>query len=523
MTTKHRPQQTCRHLVIVLGDQLNADSSAFDDFDRENDVVWMAEVAEESTHVWTHKARIVIFLAAMRHFHQALSRRRYTVQYRKLDEQINRGCLSAELEAAVQELKPLKLIVTQPGEWRVRDMLLRTAKKMNVELEIREDRHFLSSPAEFAQHAEGRKQLRLEYFYRELRRKHEILMNGNQPEGGKWNYDSDNRGSFGSKGPQGLTTHKRFRPDKTTKEVIELVNRRFDGHPGSLDHFDWPVTPKQSRQALEDFIEHRLANFGDYQDAMWTEEPYLYHSRLSAALNLKLLDPREVIDEAIVAYRTGAAPLNSVEGFIRQILGWREYVRGIYWLYMPEYLHRNTLKAKQPLPELYWTADTEMHCLRQAVGQTLEYGYAHHIQRLMVTGLFALLLGVDPQLVHEWYLAVYVDAVEWVELPNSLGMSQFADDGVMASKPYVATGKYIQRMSNYCSGCKFDPAKAVGEDACPFTTLYWDFLVRHRKQLTGNNRMSMQLRNIDRKDPDEIKAIQKQARNLRKSLNSAKA
>lgn len=520
MATKLKQQKNCRNLIIVLGDQLNANSSAFDDFDRECDVVQMAEVAEESTHVWTHKARIVMFLASMRHFYQALLKRKYIIRYRKLDDKINRGSLAAELEATVKELVPEKLIVTQPGEWRVRNLLVHVSKKLKIELEIREDRHFLSTPAEFAEHAQGRKQLRLEYFYRELRRKHEILMDGKQPEGGEWNYDSDNRGSFGKQGPQDKPSYMRFRQDTITKEVIQLVNRKFAKHPGSLEHFDWPVTPKQAHQALGDFIQSRLASFGKYQDAMWTDEPYLYHSRLSAALNLKLLDPREVIDEAVIAYRTGKAPLNSVEGFVRQILGWREYVRGIYWLYMPDYLERNTLKAKQPLPDFYWTGETKMHCLSQAIGQTLEYGYAHHIQRLMVTGLFALLLGVDPKAVHEWYLAVYVDAVEWVELPNSLGMSQFADDGVMASKPYVATGKYIQRMSNYCGSCRFDPAKAVGEDACPFTTLYWDFLVRHKKQLQGNNRMSMQLRNVDRKEADELKAIRKQAKQLRASLAS---
>ena len=226
------------------------------------------------------------------------------------------------------------------------------------------------------------------------------------------------------------------------------------------------------------------------------------------------------MEEAVMAYRAGHAPLNSVEGFVRQILGWREYVRGIYWLYMPDYLERNQLAAKQPLPAFYWTGDTDMHCLEQSIGQTLAYGYAHHIQRLMVTGLFSLLLGVDPKLVHQWYLAVYVDAVEWVELPNSLGMSQFADGGVMASKPYVATGKYIQRMSNYCGSCRYDPAAATGDDACPFTTLYWDFLVRHKKQLSGNNRMTMQLRNLDRKEPAELKAIQAQAKNLRQILKA---
>jgi deoxyribodipyrimidine photolyase-related protein len=510
----------CRNLVIVLGDQLNKNSAAFDGFDREHDAVWMAEVSEESTHVWTHKARIVMFLAGMRHFRDALIQRKISVNYRQLDDRGNQGTLAAELEVAVKKLKPQRLVLVQPGEWRVRQSLLDAARKLKVEIEIRTDRHFLSTPEEFAAHAKGRKQLRLEYFYRELRRKHDILMDGTEPEGGKWNYDADNRGAFGKEGPGKIPKLKRFRQDATTKEVIALVHRKFAKHPGTVEHFDWPVTPKHARQAMEDFIEHRLAGFGQYQDAMWTDQPYLYHSRISAALNLKLLDPRDVIKEAVVAYRTGRAALNSVEGFVRQILGWREYVRGIYWLYMPEYLERNALDARQPLPNFYWTGKTEMNCLHQTIGQTLEYGYAHHIQRLMVTGLFALLLGVDPQAVHEWYLAVFVDAVEWVELPNSLGMSQYADDGVMASKPYVATGKYIQRMSNYCSGCRFNPAKATGEDACPFTTLYWDFLVRHKKQLAGNNRMSMQLRNVDRKKPSELQAIQQQADELRWSFCS---
>ncbi len=512
------PPDTCRNLVIVLGDQLNYESNAYEGFDRQQDMVWMAEVAEESTHVWTHKARIVMFLAGMRHFHKTLRRHKIHVRYRRLDDKANRGDFSAELEAAVKDLRPQRLIVVEPGEWRVRDLLTRTAEKLGIELEIRQDGHFLSTTEEFAKHAEGRKQLRLEYFYRELRRKHDILMDGRQPVGGKWNYDSENRGSFGKQGPGKVAAYRRFRPNATTKEVMQLVQDRFAEHPGSLEHFDWPVTTKQARQAVEDFIAYRLVDFGQYQDAMWTDQPYLYHSRLAAALNLKLIHPREVIDEAVVAYRAGRAPLNSVEGFVRQILGWREYVRGIYWHYMPEYLERNALGAQQPLPEFYWTGETEMQCLSQAIGQTLEYGYAHHIHRLMVTGLFSLLLGVDPREVHQWYLAVYVDAVEWVELPNSLGMSQFADGGVMASKPYVATGKYIAKMSNYCTGCRFNPAQATGEDACPFTTLYWDFLVRHQQDLQKNNRMALQLRNLDRKEPAELKSIRQQAKRLRTSL-----
>lgn len=509
-------------MVIVLGDQLDADSAAFDNFDKKRDVVWMAEVAEESTHVWTHKARIAMFLTAMRHFRDSLARRKISVHYRQLDDRDNKGTFAAELKSAIKKLHPERLILVDPGEWRVRESFLDTAKRLDIELELRSDRSFLCTSEEFTEHATGRKQLRLEFFYRQMRRKFDILICDGKPEGGKWNYDAENRGSFGKEGPEKVPAPKRFRPDKTTKEVIELIERKFADHPGELEHFDWPVTRRQALLALEDFIEHRLPSFGDYQDAIWTGEPFLYHSRISAALNLKLLKPLEVIERAVVAYRAGRAPLHCVEGFVRQILGWREYVRGIYWLFMPEYLERNTLGASRSLPDFYWTGETDMNCLCETIGQTLRYGYAHHIQRLMVTGLFALLFGVDPKLVHQWYLAVYVDAVEWVELPNTLGMSQFADNGVMASKPYAATGKYIQRMSNYCQECCFDPSSATGDNACPFTTLYWDFLDRHKKDLKRNNRMSLQLKNLKRKTATELKEIKKLARQLRKSIATSK-
>jgi deoxyribodipyrimidine photolyase-related protein len=311
----------------------------------------------------------------------------------------------------------------------------------------------------------------------------------------------------------------RFSQDETTREVLRLVEERFPDQPGSLAHFDWPVTRRQAGRALRDFVDRRLTAFGRYEDAMWTGEPFLYHSRLSSALNLKLLDPRKAIDVAVEAWRKGEAPINSVEGFVRQILGWREFVRGIYWLFMPEYAERNTFGADLPLPALYWSAETEMNCLRECVGQTLEFGYAHHIQRLMVTGLFALLLGVEPRRVHEWYLAVYLDAVEWVELPNTIGMSQYADHGTMATKPYAASGKYIQRMSDYCENCRFDPSERRGEAACPFTTLYWDFLSRNRRTLQTNPRMGLQIRNLDRIPDSERRAIRRQADRLKSALS----
>jgi deoxyribodipyrimidine photolyase-related protein len=391
------------------------------------------------------------------------------------------------------------------------------AKNAGIPLEVRLDRHFFTTVDDFSEHASGRKQLRLEFFYRPLRERFNVLMDNGEPAGGQWNYDADNRGSFGKSGPEKLRPPRRFKPDALTRTVIDLVSKRFQKHPGSLEQFDWPVTKKDARAALRDFITYRLSNFGAYQDAIWTGEPWLYHSRLSVALNLKLLDPRDVIAAAENAYREGSAPLAAAEGFIRQILGWREYVRGIYWRFMPEYAQRNTLGADQPLPGFYWTGETDMNCLKDALGQTLEYGYAHHIQRLMVTGLFAMMYGVKPEDIHKWYLAVYVDAVEWVELPNTIGMSQFADGGVMASKPYCATGAYIDRMSNACKTCRYKPKVAHGPEACPFTTLYWDFLARHEKLLKKNPRMSMQLRNLGRKDTSELKKIRRQAEKLRTS------
>lgn len=507
-----------RRMAIVLGDQLNADAAIFDDFDKQRDILWMAEVAGESTRVWTHKARIALFLSAMRHYRDARRNAGYTVDYRQVDDGAA-DSLGEELAEAIRRNQPEELVMVQAGEWRVQREIESAAEEYGIELQVLDDLHFFSTPSDFANHAEGRKQLRLEFYYRELRKQYGILLDEDgQPIGGQWNFDSENRGAFDKSGPRDLPAPPAFRSHGPTQDVLQFVAKQFESHPGSLDSFNWPTTPGQAERALEEFIKHRLPSFGKYQDALWTDEPFLYHSLLSSSLNLKLLDPRQVVRAAEEAYHLGHAPLASVEGFIRQILGWREYVRGVYWLNMPEYLERNALRARQPLPDLYWSGETDMHCLSQIVGQTLEHGYAHHIQRLMVSGLFALLLGVDPRQVHEWYLAVYVDAVEWVELPNTLGMSQYADGGVMASKPYCASGNYINRMSNYCKSCRFNPSKATGEEACPFTTLYWDFLARHQDELTENTRMQLQLKNLNRKSADEIIAIRKQAKEFRVHL-----
>jgi deoxyribodipyrimidine photolyase-related protein len=505
-----------RSLVLVLGDQLDLDAAAFDGFAAVHDAVWMAEVAEESTHVWSSKPRTVMFLAAMRHFAQALHGAGRPVNYRALDDAQNQGSLAAQLRADIARLRPQQLVMTAPGDWRVLQALKAVAAESGLSLDVREDRHFFTTVRDFADHAKGRKQLRLEYFYREQRQRHGVLMDGEGPCGGQWNFDADNRQPFPKAGPQGVPARSRFEPDATTLAVMALVESRFARHPGELASFAWPVTREQALSALNDFIEQRLPHFGPHQDAMWPGQPWLYHAHLSAALNLKLLNPREVVAAAEAAWRAGKAPLAGVEGFVRQMLGWREYVRGIYWTQMPSYLQRNAQDAHQPLPAWFWTGATDMACLRDTITQTLEHGYAHHIQRLMVTGLYTLLLGVQPQQVHAWYLAVYVDAVEWVELPNVLGMSQYADGGVMASKPYIASGKYIDKMSPYCKGCSYDPALRTGDSACPFTTLYWDYLMRHEATLARNPRMALQVKNLARLDAAERLAVQTRADSIRR-------
>jgi deoxyribodipyrimidine photolyase-related protein len=517
-----------RNLILILGDQLNEDSAALDGMDPDQDALWMAEVAQESLKVWSSKPRTAVFLSAMRHYRDGARAKGWKVFYRELqregavwqepegsESQSLAETFSGALAEFAERHSAGKWIVVEAGEWSVSEEIREAAATARVPLEVREDRHFLCSRAEFAAHRKGRKQLRMEYFYREMRQRYGVLMQDGKPAGGAWNFDAENRKSFGGEGPPLHLPPRRFEPDAVTRGVIAMVEVRFAGHPGDLGAFDWPVTPGQAVEALEDFINRRLSEFGDWQDAMWTSEPWLFHSRLSVALNLKLLDPRRVLAAAEDAWRKGRAPLAGVEGFIRQILGWREYVRGIYWSEMPGYLDGNALGAEELLPAFYWTGDTRMACLKDALAQTLRLGYAHHIQRLMVTGLFALLLGVRPREVHAWYLAVYVDAVEWVELPNTLGMSQHADGGRMASKPYIASGKYMQRMSNYCSGCCFDPAKSTGPGACPITTLYWDFLMRHEARLRTNPRMAMQVRNLARLGPEEREGIRAAAARVR--------
>ena len=507
-----------RNLVLVFGDQLDSGSAAFNAFDTGKDAVLMMEVKEESTYIPQHKIRLAFFFSAMRHFAEVLKDRGCAVYYVTLDDPNNRGSFETEITRWVHKIQPQRIICVRPGDFRVLECVQTTAKSLNCELDVRPDRHFMSTINDFKAFAKGRKSLILETFYRKMRRDHDILMKGKDPESGKWNFDKDNRGVFGKKGTPKIKPPRFFQPDQTTQEVIKLVQRELPDSPGQLENFDYPVTHEQALDALRDFVKYRLAHFGTYQDAMVTNHPFLYHSRLSCVLNLKLLDPRKAIDGAIQAYRDKSAPINSVEGFVRQILGWREFVRGVYWLKMPEYAEMNALQADLPMPAFMWTAETEMNCIHICIQQLIDHAYAHHIQRLMVMGLFSLLLGVRPYDVHRWHLSMYADAVDWVSLPNVLGMSQYGDGGIIGTKPYAASGSYINKMGNYCANCIYDPKDSIRESACPFTTLYWDFLSRNRHRLRKNPRMGLQFRNLDRKSDADLNKIRKKANRLKSDL-----
>ena len=507
-----------RRLALVLGDQLWMDNPALAGFDPARDLVLMIEAAGEAGHVPSHLARIALFLSAMRHFREDLRARGWPCEYLALDDEAPRGAdplppagLGVRLEDALRRLAPEQLVVCEPGEWRVLALVQEAAQAAGVALVIEEDTHFMCPRAAFARWASSRRELRMEFFYREMRRRHQVLMDGDEPEGGQWNFDADNRKGFGAAGPGLVPEPLRFEPDAITREVFALVRARFADHPGSLDSFAWPVTRAQALALLQEFIEARLPAFGPFQDAMWTGLPWGWHALIASALNLRLLDPREVIDAAQAAWRERRAPLASVEGFIRQILGWREFVRGVYWLDMPGMAQANHFDHHRPLPAWYWSGRTKMACMREVVGQTLAHGYAHHIQRLMVTGQFALLAGIDPAEVARWYLAMYVDAVEWVELPNVAGMALFALGPRFTSKPYVASGQYIRKMSNYCQGCAYRPEQRTGPQACPVTVLYWAFLDRHEAALARNPRTALMVRNLVRIEPAEREAIRAEA------------
>jgi deoxyribodipyrimidine photolyase-related protein len=497
-------------LRFVLGDQLSRGISSLSDLDPERDVVLMAEVADECTYVQHHPKKIAFLFSAMRHFAAALRAEGIRVDYRRLDDAGNTGSFRDELCAAVKRHKPDQVVVTEPGEYRVLEAMAEWQDAAGVTVEVRTDRRFIASHDRFAAWARGRRQLRLEYFYREMRRETGLLMEPNgEPAGDRWSFDTENRKRL----PKGQSPPEaaRFAPDETTKAVIALVRRRFGNHFGDLEPFWFAVTAEQAEKAFMHFVRTALPLFGDYQDAMKQGEKTLYHAVIGLYLNAGLLDPLAICHQVESEYRDRRVPLNAAEGFIRQIIGWREYMRGLYWLKMPDYAETNFFEARRSLPDFYWTGTTDLNCLGQTIGQTKEEAYAHHIQRLMVTGNFALLAGIAPKEVCNWYLAVYADAYEWVELPNTHGMALFADGGVLASKPYAASGKYIDRMSDYCRHCRYDVTKATGPDACPFNYLYWNFLIEHRAKLEKNPRMAVIYRSLSRMSGEKLKEMRADA------------
>jgi (6-4)DNA photolyase len=505
---------TLRHLVVVLGDQLDANSAAFDGFDAEQDAILQMEVREEASYVPQHRRRLAFFFAAMRHFRDEQRAAGRRVEYAALDDKANRGSLHVELQRHARRLHPQRIIVLEPGDWRVREQL----GGLNLPIEWREDRHFLCSRRDFVRFAQSHPRMVLETFYRSMRRRLGVMLQRDgKPVGGKWNLDADNREAFGRKGPPRIPPVLRFSPDATTRGVVAMVQREFPDGPGRLDDFDLPVSRTDALKSLRDFVAHRLATFGRYQDAMHGGEVFLFHSHLSGLLNLHLLSPREVVDCALKQHDV---PLNSLEGFVRQIIGWREFVHGIYWRLMPHYAEQNALDADLPVPRFYWTGEIDMRCLAEAINHTIDHAYAHHIERLMVLGQFCLLLGVRPYDVHRWHISMFWDAIDWVSLPNAVGMSQHADGGIVGTKPYAASGSYINRMSDHCRHCRYDPRKSVGDDACPFTTLYWDFLARHQSRFANNSRMAYAYRNLDRKDRYEVSAIRRHAEKLKTKLTA---
>lgn len=504
-------------LRLILGDQLTPTLSALHGADRARDVIALVEIAEEATYVPHHKQKLVLIFTAMRRFADELRDAGFTVAYTCLDDPDNTGTFGGEIARLIARHAPRRVILTEPGEYRIKIDVETWAQRFGLPVDIRPDIRFFCSADRFAQWAHGKKQVRMEYFYREMRRQTGLLMDADgQPVGGAWNYDKDNRAP-----PLPLLrppARRIFPAEAHRRAVGELVMARFADHFGDLDPFIWATSRSEALIHLDDFITHALPYFGTYQDAMLAGEPFMYHAVLSAYLNIGLLLPAELCARVEQAYHDGDAPLNAVEGFIRQILGWREYVRGIYWRFMPDYATQNALAATEPLPSFYWDGKTGMRCVAEAVRHTRMHAYSHHIQRLMITGNFALIAGIDPKAVCDWYLAVYADAFEWVELPNTLGMALFADGGRLASKPYAASGKYIARMSNYCAGCRYDPQETTGAKACPFNALYWDFMARNRDRLQKNTRLSYSYASWDRMDPTRQSAITAQATSLRAAL-----
>jgi deoxyribodipyrimidine photolyase-related protein len=507
-------------LRLILCDQLNAQHSWFKQV-RADVLYTLMEVRQETDVVKPHIQKVAGFFSAMRHFADDLARMGHRVVYLRLDDPKNEQSFDANLNRLIREHRITRFEYMQPDDYRLDDQLAWLASRLSIPSSVEDAEHFLTARSDLAHHFRGKKRYLMESFYRQIRRRHDILMDDGKPVGGKWNYDQSNRQRYD--GVVTLPETCLFSND--VSDIVAMLDRCQVRTFGRIDpqRLIWPVTRKQALQQLQAFVDQRLSHFGTYQDAMTTENGFLFHSLLSFALNAKMLNPMEVIQAAFDRFQSTsgeAVGIAQLEGFVRQILGWREYMRGIYWAHMPAYASMNHFGHSAHLPDYYWTGDTRMNCLRSVICQSLEHAYAHHIQRLMITGNFALLAGIHPDEVDHWYLGIYIDAIQWVEIVNTRGMSQFADGGMVATKPYVSSANYIHKMSDYCDDCHYQWRKNTGDRACPFNSFYWAFLHRHRQQLAKNPRVAMMFRTWDRMKDDKQRELLTQAENYQAALNA---
>ena len=506
-------------LRLILGDQLNLKHSWFEIHDP-NTFYLLAEMRQETDYVKHHIQKVVGFFTAMREFAATLESENHQVLYYQISDPENPQNLETIISDCIAKHNITHFEHQLPDEYRLDQQLRSICKNINIPSAISDTEHFFTSRTELSDFFEGKKSFLMESFYRAMRVKHDILMVGQNPLGGKWNYDHSNRKKY--KGEVEIPEPKNFK--KNVAEIVAEINAAGVKTFGNIDvnNFNWPTSRKESLEILKYFCLQLLEHFGDYQDAMVTDQKFLFHSRLSFAMNTKMISPKEVLKTVLNFYHkhSDSVQISEVEGFVRQILGWREYMRGMYWKQMPEFATKNALENYNKLPDFYWTADTKMNCLKHAIGQSLDEAYAHHIQRLMVIGNFALLTQTNPDEVDEWYLGVYIDAVEWVEMPNTRGMSQYADGGIIATKPYVSSGSYINKMSDYCKDCHYDVKDKLGEKACPFNSLYWDFLDEKRNHFAHNPRMTMMLSLLDKLKPGELAKLKEKAQSLKENVNT---
>ena len=517
-----------RNLIYILGDQLSLEISALQDFDPKQDAILLTEVWDETNYVKHHQKKLVLILAAMREFADMLRKQNFVVYYKKLDDKNNLKSFANELADFIKQHHPQKIIITEPSEYRVLHIFNNFFSHHQIAHEIRNDSRFICSHHEFADYAKDKKNLLLENFYHLMRQKTKILMETDKnprskslsklkPVGGKWNYDKENRGIM----PKEVTPPQitKLKINKNTQDVLNLVKKHFSKNFGSLENFNFATNHHDAEIHFKDFIKNRLANFGIYQDAMRQDVDFGFHSVISMYINIGLLDPLYCAKKIEHEYQQGNCDLAGCEGFIRQIIGWREYIRGIYWHFMPKYSELNYFKHQRNLPEFYWDEEkTAMNCLKTAINHTRLHAYSHHIQRLMITGNFALLAEIDPNQVDAWYLAVYADAFEWVEMPNTRGMALYADGGIVASKPYCSSGNYINKMSNFCKNCHYDVKKTTGDDACPFNYLYWNFLIKNEELLKNNGRLFYPYANLKRMSKEAIIDIKNSAQKFFKKI-----